>query len=1145
MSLALGLALPAARRPGLDAISRLAKAGEVSSWMRMSDWRTTTFSDAAGTTPLTALESAMGLVLDRSKGLVRGVDLHTSHTANTSASESAGPDGFTKLTANGSSDPFISFQSNSAVAGKTYEITVEAYTDAAEISAGVRLGLFGYTSTITEVQNRIADLSAQPQTFRFMVRFSASAAGNGVFRVDIEPNATAAGRYLYYRNWSVREIPGHHATQSTAAARMVLSARVNQFVGSATPATQTYTSRTAATHALSFTGSGSVALSGATTGSLAGVDADTRVAASFALAGVKPTPVIASVTTAATGGTLAASTTYSYRLVARDGSGVTLASSAATVTTGTGSTNTATVNWTRVDGATGYDIYGRAGGSEAKIASVGDVATWTDDGSIAPSGAVPSSNTTGRTTFTVSGDVRDAQLELGTTATRYQRVTSSTDYDQAGFPVYAKSDLVDDAAVITFPADQGAANTIVRTAPGGVIEWLENQTIGTSYSVTKSFNDLVIFPRLLTTAEKNAVQAQLASPLGIATTPFKEPVAPANVAAPTITGDNVVGAVATLSDGTWIGEPTPTLTRQVQRYSAGAWGDIAGATGTSYTYEFDGSHRLKVTGDNGVGPAVVAYSAEVVVGTTANPPTLVSAPIMSGNAYTGSTVYTLPGNWDGAGTLTYAYQPQYRATSTDAWADFGTAVANFIPDAVGEYSCLVTATGDGGVSDPRRSNTMKVSQAPVVDSAIDKTFTGAGVDTEVTTFDTSLAYFANPNVTESLIVKAATNSVHANNNSGSMQGVYPTARSLGDRQSSKVTIYQTDANSQVVAFVRGVNYDNILWVQAGAGGASLIQKVGGVATDYPLGTAFADGDIAELEISADGTTASVRRNGAHTAGGTWPSPITLTTVQPAGGVAGAGLWSSTTTEAGSFTRFIVDDFTAAPAAPSLDYAPRVIGDLAVNATLQTTYGVWFGAPEPTYAILWQQWDGSAWVAAGGTNNAVSYTPTIAGDYRSRVTASNSEGTTVSFSPSVTVAGTSTGGNYVSGRVIIDDTNGAPEPIIARIEFLSGGTPLTGTASASSEAGAQYAAANAFDTDAATVWSSMLGIDESPYIDLTFTAASTFTQVAITAANLEGQDGSAAPRAIRIQGSDGTTRTTLLTIENTTGWAPGERRVFNL
>lgn len=53
----------------------------------------------------------------------------------------------------------------------------------------------------------------------------------------------------------------------------------------------------------------------------------------------------------------------------------------------------------------------------------------------------------GSVTFTVSGSVTLAQLEYGSVAGTYQRVTTSTNYDTAGFPHYLAFDGVDDFLV--------------------------------------------------------------------------------------------------------------------------------------------------------------------------------------------------------------------------------------------------------------------------------------------------------------------------------------------------------------------------------------------------------------------------------------------------------------------------------------------------------------------------------------------------------------------------------------------------------------------------------------------------------------------------------------------------------------------------
>ncbi len=101
-----------------------------------------------------------------------------------------------------------------------------------------------------------------------------------------------------------------------------------------------------------------------------------------------PWPVIAS----ASSGTLGAGTYY-YRVSAVTPAGETIPSAeisfAALASTGI------TLTWPQVPGATGYRVYGRSTGAELFIAAValGTTTSYHDDGSISPSGAMPTTNT--------------------------------------------------------------------------------------------------------------------------------------------------------------------------------------------------------------------------------------------------------------------------------------------------------------------------------------------------------------------------------------------------------------------------------------------------------------------------------------------------------------------------------------------------------------------------------------------------------------------------------------------------------------------------------------------------------------------------------------------------------------------------------
>lgn len=116
------------------------------------------------------------------------------------------------------------------------------------------------------------------------------------------------------------------------------------------------------------------------------------------------TPVNTTHQAVTTGGSLAADTYY-YRVSATNAFGETLASTETSIAT-TGATSIVRVRWTPVPGATGYKVYCRATGAQelcATLTSDGyadnlgtlDLIHWIDDGSVTPSGALPTANTTG------------------------------------------------------------------------------------------------------------------------------------------------------------------------------------------------------------------------------------------------------------------------------------------------------------------------------------------------------------------------------------------------------------------------------------------------------------------------------------------------------------------------------------------------------------------------------------------------------------------------------------------------------------------------------------------------------------------------------------------------------------------------------
>jgi len=102
-------------------------------------------------------------------------------------------------------------------------------------------------------------------------------------------------------------------------------------------------------------------------------------------------PVLTYASTASTGGTLADSTTYFYRVSAIMAAGsdgavfetLAVAQGAGQAVSSGTATNTVTITWTAVPGATGYRVYGRLTGAAKLIATLGNVLTFTDTGATA------------------------------------------------------------------------------------------------------------------------------------------------------------------------------------------------------------------------------------------------------------------------------------------------------------------------------------------------------------------------------------------------------------------------------------------------------------------------------------------------------------------------------------------------------------------------------------------------------------------------------------------------------------------------------------------------------------------------------------------------------------------------------------------
>jgi hypothetical protein len=302
------LAILNRRRRGFTAFSpsALFALAEPGVWYDPSDL-TTLFQDTAGTTPVTTPGQTVALMLDKSKGPI-GPDVITNGDFSSGTtgwlSGSFGSYGGTFVGASGKGVlttgaglNYWVWQALTTVIGRSYRVS-----GSISATSGGNLYRFGKADN--------TDMNSSINSVNFLL---AAGSYNGLF------TATATTTYIVlqinsggganvgtaeYDNISVKELPGNHATQATAASRptygvVPLGGRRNLLSQTDTMSTQSVTV-TAAAHTLAFTGTGTVTLTGASiAGPLIGIGAGNRVSLTFTpSAGSLTMTVVGSVTLA-------------------------------------------------------------------------------------------------------------------------------------------------------------------------------------------------------------------------------------------------------------------------------------------------------------------------------------------------------------------------------------------------------------------------------------------------------------------------------------------------------------------------------------------------------------------------------------------------------------------------------------------------------------------------------------------------------------------------------------------------------------------------------------------------------------------------------------------------------------------------------
>ena len=202
-------------------------------WYDPSDY-STLFTTSAGTTPVTAVEQPVGLMLDKSQGLVLGSELVTNGDFSNGTTGWVTASGATlaldstviasgaKITSAGVGSSAYLVVSG-LVAGKTYAASIRLYLPSSNtINSCATFSLLGLHDS---GRKNIPEDSIQTVPYYFTA--TTTSAQLAVTMVNPGVAWSASGDVVYIDDLSVKELPGNHAFQSTSASRPVLSARYN------------------------------------------------------------------------------------------------------------------------------------------------------------------------------------------------------------------------------------------------------------------------------------------------------------------------------------------------------------------------------------------------------------------------------------------------------------------------------------------------------------------------------------------------------------------------------------------------------------------------------------------------------------------------------------------------------------------------------------------------------------------------------------------------------------------------------------------------------------------------------------------------------------------------------------------------------
>jgi fibronectin type 3 domain-containing protein len=470
------------------------------------------------------------------------------------------------------------------------------------------------------------------------------------------------------------------------------------------------------------------------------------------------------------------------------------------------------------------------------------------------------------------------------------------------------------------------------------------------------------------------------------------PVAPSNVARPTIDGVALEGRRLSADTGTWTGTPRLSFSYQWQRCdgSGADCADIAGATGATYTTTAaDTGNRVRVvvTATNAAGTADAA-SAPASVDPAAPVPT--APPTISGTARDGETLTADPGTWDGT-RATFTYQWVRCDSTGTSCTDIDGATSRTYgataDDVGGRLAVRVHATNAAGAATNMSTRTDPVAAVPPA-ATQDPTVAGEPRDGATLTADPGRWTGTQPIAFAFRWRRCDADGAGCADIDGATDERY-TAGAADVGHTLRVAVTATNAGGSVAATSSGSDT-----VAPAPPANTAAPTVPGAARDG-------------AEVTADPGdwtgTAPIRfayqwqRCAAETGDCTDIPGADGRTYTPASADVGAQLRAvvTATNDAGSATAASSPTAAVAAVAPDPTAAPSIDGPPRDGATLTADTGSWSGTTPIAFAYQWRRCDGAgqgcADISGATARTYVATAADVARTVRVVVTATNVTG----------------------------------------------------------------------------------------------------------------------------------------------------------